>query len=198
MSDDERRPLAVIGMRCVGKTSIGRELARLTGAGFVDLDEEIAAEWSRGPGAGSAAGAGEVLSELGVERFRGLEAQVLEGVLEQAGPGATGLTVIATGGGCVETSSVRDQLDRDAWCVHLREKHERLVERLKRDPQQRPALTRRGLEEEVDELARRRDPLYGMLARVVVDCDGQSVESVARRVLDELPKAWRDAGRGSG
>ena len=45
-------PLAIlIGPMASGKTSVGRELARLCDVGFRDLDHEIGAQWTEHPGA---------------------------------------------------------------------------------------------------------------------------------------------------
>ena len=37
------RPIALLGLRCSGKTSVGRVLAELLGRPFVDLDDETRA-----------------------------------------------------------------------------------------------------------------------------------------------------------
>ena len=83
-----RRVLALVGLRCSGKTTVGRALAERSGAAFVDLDEQVAFQ----AGLGSA---GEVIEALGLERFREMEAAALARVLEAA----EDRTVLATGGG---------------------------------------------------------------------------------------------------
>lgn len=197
MSTGRIRPVALIGLRCVGKTSVGREVARLGNARFLDLDEEILAAWQRdhpsgGPGAGQV---GHVLTSLGVEGFRELELRVLWTVLEGA---RAERTVLATGGGCVETPAVRALLAEKAWCVWLREDLGRLVQRLERDPDARPALTSLDPAAEFQQLARERGPYFEALARVTIDCEGQSVDAVAERTLRELPDPWPEGSTGLG
>jgi 3-dehydroquinate synthetase/shikimate kinase len=93
------RHLALIGFMGAGKTSLGRELARLTQRPFVDTDEEI--EKRFGP-------IGE-LFERGESEFRWLEEQVVAEAL--AGPAA----VIALGGGAVLSETTQEHLARTAF-----------------------------------------------------------------------------------
>jgi len=91
--------LALIGFMGAGKTTLGRELARLTHRPFVDTDEEI--EKRFGP-------IGE-LFERGEPEFRRIEEQVVAEAL--AGPTA----VIALGGGAVLSEATRQRLRSTAF-----------------------------------------------------------------------------------
>jgi shikimate kinase / 3-dehydroquinate synthase len=91
--------LALIGFMGAGKTTIGRELARLTNRPFVDTDEEI--EKRFGP-------IGE-LFERGEPEFRRIEEQVVAEAL--VGPTA----IIALGGGAVLSDLTWQRLRRTAW-----------------------------------------------------------------------------------
>ncbi len=91
--------LALIGFMGAGKTTLGRELARLTHRPFVDTDEEI--ERRFGP-------IGE-LFERGEPEFRRIEEQIVAEAL--AGPTA----VIALGGGAVLSEATQARLDRTAF-----------------------------------------------------------------------------------
>jgi shikimate kinase/3-dehydroquinate synthase len=91
--------LALIGFMGAGKTTLGRELARLTHRPFVDTDEEI--EKRFGP-------IGE-LFERGEPEFRQIEEQVVAEAL--SGPTA----VIALGGGAVLSEETRKRLRRSAF-----------------------------------------------------------------------------------
>ena len=98
------RHLALIGFMGAGKSTLGRELARLTGRSFVDTDEEI--EKRFGP-------IGELI-ERGEPEFRRIEEQVVAEAL--AGP--TG--VIALGGGAVLSQTTRERLSRTAFVAWVR------------------------------------------------------------------------------
>ena len=52
-----RRNVVLLGLRCSGKTSVGRLLAGLTGRSFVDVDDEVTRATGRSPGVWIAAGA---------------------------------------------------------------------------------------------------------------------------------------------
>jgi len=91
--------LALIGFMGAGKSTLGRELARLTHRPFVDTDEEI--EKRFGP-------IGE-LFERGEPEFRQIEEQVVAEAL--AGP----TSVIALGGGAVLSETTRKRLRRTAF-----------------------------------------------------------------------------------
>jgi 3-dehydroquinate synthetase len=98
------RHLALIGFMGAGKSTLGRELARLTGRPFVDTDAEI--EKRFGP-------IGELI-ERGEPEFRRIEEQVVAEAL--AGP--TG--VIALGGGAVLSETTRERLSRTAFVAWVR------------------------------------------------------------------------------
>ena len=91
--------LALIGFMGAGKTTIGRELARLTQRPFVDTDEEIEKRFGPIP----------ELFERGEPEFRQIEEQVVAEAL--AGPTA----VIALGGGAVLSEATRRRLRRTAY-----------------------------------------------------------------------------------
>jgi shikimate kinase len=81
-----RRPVVITGFMGAGKTTVGRALARLLDAPFVDLDDAVRELEGRGPR--------ELIDEEGEEYFRESETRALRRVLES---GAA--RVVATGGG---------------------------------------------------------------------------------------------------
>lgn len=170
-------PIALVGLRASGKTTVGRALARLSALPFVDLDDEVAS-------AAGASGAGEVIDELGLETFRRLEARVLERVL--TGAQRTGPLVLATGGGAVEDPVSRQWLAVRTRCVWLRAGLELLRARLAADPTHRPSLTGAEPLEELAELERRRAPLYAAVAALTVEVGELSEGELARSIADAL------------
>ena len=79
-------PVVITGFMGAGKTTVGRALARLLDAPFVDLDDAVRELEGRGPR--------ELIDEEGEEYFRESETRALRHVLES---GAA--RVVATGGG---------------------------------------------------------------------------------------------------
>jgi shikimate kinase len=80
------RRVVITGFMAAGKTTVGRALASLLGAAFVDLDDAVRELEGRGPR--------ELIDEEGEQYFREAETRALTRVLER-GPAR----VIATGGG---------------------------------------------------------------------------------------------------
>ena len=174
-----RRPLCLVGLRCAGKTTVGRGLAARLALPFFDLDDELARAWAAAEGE-PARPAGELLRLLGEPEFRRLEAEALERLV--GGEPA----VVATGAGCVETAVARAALGR-AHVVWLDAPDAELARRMRRDSTSRPALTPGGDPvAEIPELRRRREPRYRALAALRVDGSGDDPSEVVARVLDGL------------
>ena len=97
--------LALVGFMGAGKTTIGREVARLTERPFVDTDAEI--ERRHGPIA-------RLFGERGEAAFRRLEEGVVAEALRADEP-----AVLALGGGAVLAEATRELLRRRAFTVCL-------------------------------------------------------------------------------
>lgn len=175
-----RDTLALLGLRCSGKSTVGRLLAAELERPFVDLDEEVVrlgryAGWR-------AASAGELLALAGQAVFRELEAAAVRRAFEPSPR-----TVVATGGGVVERADNRAWLARAGRCVFLSVPLEVLAERLRADPTPRPPLL--GGDDPAAELAAlsaRREPLYRELAEAVIECGAEAPDVVVARVRHAL------------
>ncbi len=173
--------IALVGLRCSGKTSVGRELARRLGRSFVDLDEEIAQLFASERGLAQVPHAGDVLSRIGESAFRDLEERALRSALARPEP-----SVIATGGGVVERAGNRELLGREAAVVWLRVDVAELQRRLRSATDPRPPLAGSDRAAEVPELAVRREPLYREIGPVEVECGKLGVGEVAALILARL------------
>ncbi len=80
------RRVVITGFMGVGKTTVGRALARLLGVAFLDLDDAVRELEGRGPR--------ELIDEEGEDYFRAAETRALRRELE-----AGAARVVATGGG---------------------------------------------------------------------------------------------------
>jgi len=155
------------------KTTLGRQVARLLGRPFLDVDDTIAQE--HGP-------IWELFATQGEAAFREVEARFVREALARPDP-----TVIAVGGGAVET---RDLLRHDrAVVVHLPVDVETAWQRVRR--------SRRPLAQDETEFRRRfelRAPLYAEIADatardvddIVLAVAGVHVERGALQRLGEL------------
>ena len=178
----ERAVIALVGLRCVGKSSVGRVLARELGLGFVDLDDAIAWADSEGCCAQHIPTVAHIVETHGWEGFRDLESRELERVLAAGEP-----LVLATGGGVVERARNRELLRAKARVVWLRDSLDVLTGRL-RATDDRPSLTGLAPAEELARVAQAREPLYREVAQLEFDIGGNTVETAARRVREALAR----------
>ncbi|KAJ2356420.1 3-dehydroquinate dehydratase (3-dehydroquinase) [Coemansia erecta] len=141
--------VVLIGMRGVGKTSLGRAAALALGREFVDLDDFLEREVGQT--------IPEIINRDGWAAFREHEARVLQTALTQAH--ATG-AVIACGGGVIESAANRDQLRAHAASgaavICLTPNMEHVAEYLSRD-KTRPAYA---VTSDIHDVYARRLPLY--------------------------------------
>lgn len=171
------RPVALLGLRGAGKTTVGRGLARRLKWPFLELDTRIAER------AGMALG--ELFSLYGEEYYRELERTTLSEVLAEPGP-----RVIATGGGLVTEPETWSLLRRHALTVWLKARPSEYWTRVMRQGDRRPT-TYPQAREALRELVTRRDPLYRQ-ADVTIDTSGLTVADTVRRVLDAIEKKSPD------
>lgn len=170
------RPIALVGLRCTGKSSVGAALAELLGRPFVDTDRELARMHGR-----EGERAGGVLERVGLERFRELEAEVVAAVLAR-----TDAPVVATGGGVVETPRLRALLRSAATCVWLTAPLDVLRERLDLDGEPRPSLTGADPRDELARLEERRAPAYRELAEHELDTRRGTPRELAQTLAHRL------------
>ncbi len=100
------RPIALVGLMGVGKTSLGRRLALALALPFVDADAEIEAA--------AGCSVADIFAQFGEEGFRDGERRVIARLL--AGPPI----VLATGGGAFAQPQTRDLLLEGALVVWLK------------------------------------------------------------------------------
>jgi 3-phosphoshikimate 1-carboxyvinyltransferase len=167
-------PVAIVGMRGAGKTTVARELARATQRECVDTDELFVARH------GAIA---DFVAREGWTRFREIEA---ESVRTALAPGR----VVAVGGGACERADTRALLARECEVVWLDATLELLRARLAGDSA-RPSVTGGAVLDELPALLARRRPQWAEIAQHVVSADAEP-EVIAERVraLLAAPCRW--------
>jgi shikimate kinase len=180
------RPIALVGLRCVGKSTVGALLARELELGFVDLDECVKFALQSDCCSSHAPSLAEWIRAHGWDAFREREAAELARLLED---GAA--RVIATGGGVVEREDNRRRLAERARVVWLRDDVAVLVERFLAVPGERPALTDLPPAAEFARVEALRGALYAELATWTVDVRRRSPRAVADEIVQLLRAASR-------
>ncbi|HET6663924.1 MAG TPA: shikimate kinase [Acidimicrobiales bacterium] len=151
------RHVVLVGPMGVGKTTVGRRLARELQRPFADADEQLELRTGRTIPA--------IFRDDGEEAFRRLESEVLADLLGCAHP-----VVLAAGGGVVMRTENRALLGRRAFVVWLRASAGFLAARA--DPTHRPLLTGEpDPAAALERLVTTRAPLYEEVADATVDVE---------------------------
>ena len=165
----------LVGPMGVGKTTIGKMLARELGLRFVDCDQEI----EKRLGA-DIPWIFDVEGEIG---FRDRETQMLDELTQQDN------ILVATGGGAVLRPENRRYLSERGIVIHLDSTVDLLVKRTKRD-NKRPLLQNGDPREILARIKKERDPLYEEVADICVFAGDNS----SRRAVTQILLKLREAG----
>jgi shikimate kinase len=168
----QRNLITLIGMPGCGKSTIGRQLARMRQLPFLDSDHEI----ERFLGCSIR----EFFEREGEAAFRDVEARVIRETLTASGP-----RVVATGGGAVLRPANREAMRAGAVVVYLHTQPDDLARRLSRDTQ-RPLLQVADPRQRLRDLYAARDPLYREVADIVVDTAHKSAAMLVNLISMQL------------
>ena len=159
------RPIVLVGMMGVGKTSVGKRLAAALGSTFVDADEEIeAAARMTIP---------EIFEQFGEAAFRDGERRVIARLIEQGGKH----TVIATGGGAFCNAETCALILAKTISVWLDSDIDTLVDRTARK-NNRPLLQQGDRRETLTRLRDERQPDYAQAQIHVMSKDGPHTRTI--------------------
>ncbi len=169
------KKIIFIGFRGTGKTSVGKEVAKLLNWDFIDLDEYIQKK------AGKTVK--EIVEKEGWESFRKMEKEAMKEVsnLEKV--------VIALGGGAVLHREEMEFLKKGSSVIWLCADVNTILERIKRDEKsitQRPSLTDLSVEEEIKKLLAEREKFYKIFCDIKLETDLASPEKLASTVIQKI------------
>jgi shikimate kinase len=166
--------LALVGMPGSGKSTVGRQLARKLGVGFVDTDQVI--EMRIG------CSIREFFEREGEAAFRDIETQVLYDMTR------TACGVMATGGGAVLRDGNRALLRERSQVIYLRVQPEEIYRRLRNDSQ-RPLLQVEDPKGRIKELFKERDPIYQASAHFVIETSRPRIPTMVTMIVSQLELA---------
>jgi shikimate kinase len=166
--------ILLVGMMGAGKSTVGHELAKLTGWRYLDNDELL----ERAVGES----ARKVLDTRGAASLRRAESAALAEGLREEPP-----VIASVAGGVVEDRADRDRIRNGGFVVWLRAPIEVLVARVGTGTdrpwlQPDPGAAMRMLYSQ-------REPLYAEVASIVVDVEERTPAETAGVVLDQLASA---------
>ncbi len=167
------RPIILVGLMGVGKSTVGRRLAALLGLDFVDADSEIEAA--------AAMSIAEIFEVFGEPYFRDGERRVISRLIEDRAQ------IIATGGGAFINPETRALILERGLAVWLDADIETLVERVRRRDT-RPLLQNGDARQILTELANTRNPFYA-LSHIRVMSDSGPHKRTAHDIINAIG-AW--------
>ena len=167
------KSLVLVGLMGVGKTTVGRRVARALNLPFMDADAEIEAAAGRT--------IADIFAERGEAEFRAGERRVIARLLDSEP------VVLATGGGAFLNPETRALIRARALSVWLKADIEVLVKRVSRRDT-RPLLHGKDPREVLERLAAERYPIYAE-ADLVVETSNSPHDAAVHAVLRALEQA---------
>jgi shikimate kinase len=169
--------LYLIGMMGVGKTTVGRELAKQLSYGFLDADNVVEETTKQS--------INELFASVGEAGFRQIESDVLAQICSFT------KLVISTGGGVILQQKNWSYL-RHGLIVWLDVPVELLYTRLAEDTT-RPLLQDVDLKQKLRSLLEQRQSLYNQADLRISISEEETAEQTAKRVLEAIPTVLKQA-----
>ncbi|MDA7972635.1 MAG: shikimate kinase [Gammaproteobacteria bacterium] len=168
----------LIGLMAAGKSTVGRNLARLLRREFIDIDAAIEEK--------TGVTVSHIFEIEGEPGFRKREAKLLAEVAGANADANGGGAVVATGGGIVLREDNRELMRASGAVVYLRAARELLLERLKRARADARPLLQDDPEGVITRLLAERGPIYAAAADITVDVRAATPLGTARKIAAEL------------
>jgi shikimate kinase len=158
----------LIGPMGVGKTTIGRQLAKALQRPFYDSDKFI--EQKTGVDIAT------IFEFEGEQGFRKREHKVIQELTQIQN------IILATGGGVVVNEDNRRLLKQLGFVIYLQCSVERLYERTRKDTQ-RPLLQTENPRQRIEQLLKQREPLYSSCADLTINTENLMSKVVVKKIL---------------
>lgn len=162
--------IILTGYMGCGKTTVGKNIAKLTGYTFVDTDEMIVEQQGRS--------INQIFATEGEQAFRDMETQLLSLLVA----GKSDRLVISTGGGMPVREENRQLLAKLGRVVYLKASPLTIYNRTK-DDTTRPLLQCEDPMKRIEEMIAVREPLYEEGASVVVDVNELRQSEAADEII---------------
>ena len=162
-----KKNLVLLGMMGVGKTTLGKLVAKNQGLEFIDTDANIENKNSMT--------INEIFEQKGENFFRLEEKKEILNLLSKQD------CVIALGGGAFMDKTIRESVLKNAISVWLDIDLKILNQRLKWN-QKRPLLKKYNNQKKLNELYEQRKNIY-QLANHKIVCDKLNIEDIVNRII---------------
>ena len=162
-----KKSLVLTGMMGVGKSTIGRLLAKRLKVKFIDVDKVIEKKEQKS--------IKKIFEDNGEKYFRKLEEKITFKTLKRKE------AVIALGGGAFINSEIREKILKSCKSVWLKVDLNKLINRYKRN-NRRPLIDKKKLDTDVKKIYQSRKKIYS-LANFRINCDNMSKAQIVEKIL---------------
>lgn len=162
--------IMLIGFMGAGKTTVSKELAKLTGKKEVDMDAYIVER--------EGCSINDIFEKHGEAYFRELETKYLKEVQKNKG------AIVSCGGGLVLKDENVELMKENGVIVLLTATPQTILLRVQ-NSKDRPILNGNMNVEFITELMNKRKDRYMSVADVTVETDGRAVRAVAEEILEK-------------
>ena len=162
--------IILIGFMGVGKTSVGKKLAKNLEVDFIDTDCEIEKYANRT--------IPDIFEIYGENHFRELETKVLKDLIQKDD------IIISTGGGIIISKENREILKDEEKIIFLDANAETIIEHLSKEVNKRPLLKdSENLHKRINELMSMRYNKYKEVCDIRIDVNGKNIDEVISQIL---------------
>ena len=159
--------LVLTGMMGVGKSTIGRLIAKKLKAKFIDVDKVIEKNEKMS--------IKKIFDYKGEKYFRKIEEKITFKILKNKN------AVIALGGGAFMNNEIREKVLKSSLSVWLILSLNKLIARYKKN-NRRPLLNKKKLEVDVKKIYQSRKKIYS-LANFKINCDNITKSQIVEKIL---------------
>lgn len=163
--------ILLIGFMGTGKTSVSRELKKITNLPEIDMDKYIVEREKMS--------IAEIFDKFGEDYFRKVETECLKEILKNKG------LIVSCGGGVVVKDENVSYMKNKGKIVLLTATPETVYERVKHS-MERPILNNNMNVEFIGELMEKRRERYLSVADIIIKTDNKSIEDIVKEILDKI------------
>ena len=167
-----KKNLVLLGMMGVGKSTLGKIVAKKQGLKFIDTDLNIEKKFSMS--------ISDIFKKKGEDFFRQEEEIEVSEMLKKSN------CVIALGGGAFLIKNVRDQILKQSISIWIDVNLKILHQRTKWS-KKRPLLDGQNNQTTINKLYIKRKKIY-KLAKYRINCDGLSKGGIVKKIIDFYEK----------
>lgn len=169
--------IILIGFMGSGKTSVGKELAKVFSYQFFDSDELIEKKAGRT--------VKEIFAKSGEAYFRKLETELIISFTDKISN-----TVLSVGGGLPIQPGNTELLRDLGTVIYLKTSRSTIKNRLQGDSS-RPLLLGPEGESRLEQLYSLREPIYKSASHLIITTDDKSIDEIVQNILEHRRELWK-------